>query len=319
MAIFILLAAALRSGVGTDTSAYIQIYSSLELLSYSSNMSLFYTFFYSLKPFFQSPYTITVGTAIIQIAIIFIIGRDSRYTIFLVLYIPFFLVTYSFNQVRQGLADLVAVLFFSLPMLLNKNILSSLFVGSIHPVSGCVRIVIGYWNIINTRNNFKVLFFIFACLLIVFYFSDYENHILLARYLDYFEDSLDTNPDGLQSFSAYPYFYLKTLILIMVISYGYTGRYLNLNFLSLYIFLIILVSIFPIGNRVVDSITINLMALLAAQEKLGKNIPRSILSIAVFIGLAGTLRFMWKNDGMDASCAKWLPYETFYNSLECQF
>jgi hypothetical protein len=104
----------------------------------------------------------------------------------------------------------------------------------------------------------------------------------------------------------------------MVISYGNTGKHINIKFLSLYTLLISLVSIFPIGNRVVDSITIYLMALLASKGNLGKNIPRSILIIAVFVGIVGTLRFMWINDGVDAGCAKWLPYETFYNSFECK-
>ena len=314
IAFFLLLAAGLRSGVGTDTQRYLEIYNSLEILKLNTELSLFYIFFYYLRPYFESPYTITLFTAFFQIIIITIIGRDSRYTVFLVIYISFFLITYSFNQIRQGLADLVAVLTLYIPFLVNNNIISSIFVASIHPISGCIRMVIGYLNKIKSlKNTLLLLLFlsIIFLIIIIFYF---DSNIIIRRYFDYLID----NPEGLQGFNFYPYFYIKTLILIIIISYGYTGKYLEIKFLYFYLFLILLVSIMPILNRAVDSITIYLLAVLATNRMLSKNIPRFLVIIAVIIGIAGTLKFMWVNYEQDAGCAKWLPYETLYNSIDCQ-
>jgi hypothetical protein len=313
IAILLLVAAGLRTGVGTDTQRYLEVYSSLEMLELNMELSLLYTFFFYLRPYFESPYTFTLLIAFFQIIIIYIIGRDYRYTVFLVIYISFFLITYSFNQIRQGLADLIAVLLFSLPLFYKKNLISGIFIASIHPISGCIRIMIGYLHKINSKKNLLLIFFTIAAISTAVITFKYDSNIIFIRYMDYLID----NPEGLQQFNYYPYFYIKTLILIIIISYGYTRKYLQIKFLYLYLFLVLLVSIMPILNRAVDSIIIYFLAILATKGMLSKNIPRLLLNIAVIIGIVGTLRFMWINYDQEAGCAKWLPYETLFNSIDC--
>jgi hypothetical protein len=311
--LFVLFFAAIRGDVGTDSQAYVILYRKEDEMSSLSNANIFFKFFYLLRPYLDFSHTITLITALCQGILFYFIARDRRYTTFLIIYFPYFLITYSFNQIRQGLADLFMVTTFAFHLFSSTNIIPTFLVALIHPVSGGVRMLLGGF-LENNRSKPLIIYLSFLLLPLLFtvIFFSFTN-ILIQRYYDYFSG----HPDGLGEFNLYPYFYLKSLILIILLSYCTSGKNKAYKFSFFYILCILTTSFFPIANRIFDSLFIGLMAFYASKDRFGTNIPSRVLIYAVIIGIIGTLRFMWAGVGLDGECAKWLPYESFFADSKC--